>query len=60
MKDEEEKKIQNQEDEILNPQEEETVEGGVSDLQDGHGTSEVPLDGGVLVVTASANLIRCR
>ena len=40
------KKIQNQEDEILNPQEEETVEGGVSDLQDGHGTSEVPLDGG--------------
>ena len=46
MKDEEEKKIQNQEDEILNPQEELTVEGGVSDLQDGHGTSEVPLDGG--------------
>lgn len=34
MKEEEEKKVQNQEDEILNPQEEETVEGGVSDLQD--------------------------
>lgn len=34
MKDEEEKKIQNQEDEVLNTQEEATIEGGVSDIHE--------------------------
>lgn len=36
MKDEEEKKIQNQEDEVLNSQEEEAIEGGVSDIREDH------------------------